>query len=52
MVASIIAHIRKRDSDWFALAVGQFSISEDVLRGYVSHGDDSVLLANLIHITR
>ena len=52
IVASIIANVRKRDSDWFVLAVDQLSVSEDVLRGYVSHGDDSVLLANLMHITR
>jgi len=52
IAASIIANVRERDSDWFALAVDQLSVSEDVLRGYVSHGDDSVLLANLMHITR
>ena len=51
IVASIIASVSKRDSDWFALAMDQLGVSEAVLRDYVSHGD-SVLLANLIHITR
>jgi hypothetical protein len=31
--------------------MAELSISRDVLRGYLAHGD-SVLLANLIHITR
>jgi hypothetical protein len=51
IVASIIASVPKRDSDWFALAMDQLGVSEAVLRDYVSHGD-SVLLANLTHITR
>ena len=51
IVASIIASVRKRDSGWFALAMDQLGVSENVLRDYVSYGD-SVLLANLIHIAR
>jgi Family of unknown function (DUF6535) len=51
IVASIIASVPKRDSDWFALTMDQLGVSEAVLRNYVSHGD-SVLLANLIHIAR
>jgi hypothetical protein len=51
IVASIIASVSKRDSDWFALAMDQLGVSEPVLRAYVSHGD-SVFLANLIHIAR
>ena len=51
MVASIIASVRKRDSSWFTLTMDQLGVSENVLRGYISNGD-SVLLANLIHISR
>ena len=51
LVAGIIAHVEKRDDRWIALAAEHLGKSEAVLRGYVAHGD-SVLLANLIHITR
>jgi hypothetical protein len=50
VVASIISNAERNDR-WFALAMDQLGISRDVLRGYLAHGD-SVLLANLIHITR
>jgi Family of unknown function (DUF6535) len=51
MVAGIIATVLERDYRWKALVMDQLGISEDVLREYLAHGD-SVLLANLIHITR
>ena len=51
IVAGIIASVRERDDHWFALAKDQLGISEVMLRRYLAHGD-SVLLANLIHITR
>jgi hypothetical protein len=50
VVASIISNSERNDR-WFALVVDELGISRDVLRGYLAHGD-SVLLANLIHITR
>ena len=50
VVTSIISNAERNDR-WFALTVDEFGISRDVLRGYLAHGD-SVLLANLIHITR
>jgi hypothetical protein len=50
IVAGVIANVRERDNDWLALAKDQLHISGDVLQDYVAHGD-SVLLANLIHIT-
>ena len=40
-----------RNDRWFTLALYELGISEGVLRDYLAHGD-SVLLANLIHITR
>ena len=50
IVAGVIANVRERDNHWLALAKEQLHISGHVLQDYVSHGD-SVLLANLIHIT-
>jgi hypothetical protein len=51
IIASIIAINDERDERWFALAMDELGIPEDVLRRYLDHGN-SVLLANLIHITR
>ncbi|KAI0247017.1 hypothetical protein BJV78DRAFT_1285896 [Lactifluus subvellereus] len=52
IVAGIIASMpEERDYRWKALVMGQLYVSEDVLRDYLAHGD-SVLLGNLIHITR
>ncbi len=51
IVAGIVAGVRERDSRWFTLASGQLGVPDRVLRAYLAHGD-SVLLANLIHITR
>ena len=51
IIASIISINDERDERWFALAIDELGIPEDVLRRYLDHGD-SVLLANLIHITR
>jgi hypothetical protein len=50
IVAGVIANVQERDDRWSALAKDQLRISRDVLQDYVAHGD-SVLLANLIHIT-
>jgi Family of unknown function (DUF6535) len=51
IIASIISINDDRDERWFTLAMDELGIPEDVLRRYLEHGD-SVLLANLIHITR
>ena len=51
IIASIISINDERDERWFALAIDELGIPEDVLRRYLDHGD-SVPLANLIHITR
>jgi hypothetical protein len=50
IVAGVIANVRERDDRWSALAKNQLRISKDVLQDYAADGD-SVLLANLIHIT-
>jgi hypothetical protein len=50
IVAGVIANVRERDDRWSALTKDQLCISGDDLQHYVAHGD-SVLLANLIHIT-
>ena len=51
LVAGVIACAQERDDRWSALAIDQLCISGDHLRHYIAHGD-SVLLANLNHITR
>jgi hypothetical protein len=50
IIAGIISNA-ERDDRWFTLALDEWGISEGVIRDYLAHGD-SVLLANLIHITR
>jgi hypothetical protein len=50
IIASIISDADRNDR-WSMLAMDELAISRDVLRNYLAHGD-SVLLANLIHITR
>ncbi|KAH9972286.1 hypothetical protein BGW80DRAFT_1459904 [Lactifluus volemus] len=49
IVAGIISKVQSDDSRWVALATDQLGPS---LPRYLEHGNDSVLLANLIHITR
>ena len=51
IIARIISINDERDKRWKTLAMDELEISEDVLRRYLSSGD-SVLLANLVHITR
>ena len=52
IVAGIIANVRERDDRWATLAMGQLGVLKGVFRGYLTYSGDSVLLANLIHITR
>jgi hypothetical protein len=51
-VANIFLFVRERDDRWFGLAKDQFGMPEDVLRDNIAHGDNSVLLAILIHVAR
>ena len=51
IIACIIASVRERDDRWIALAMDHLGVPEGVLQDYLAHGD-SVLLANLIHLTR
>ncbi|KAF8494153.1 hypothetical protein F5888DRAFT_1805741 [Russula emetica] len=53
IIARIIARVEKRDRDdtWMTLARSHLGVTEEILRGYLKHGD-SVLLANLIKTTR
>ncbi|KAI0279535.1 hypothetical protein BGY98DRAFT_933190 [Russula aff. rugulosa BPL654] len=50
IIAAIISNAERNDR-WNMLAIDELGISRNVLQGYLAHGD-SVLLANLIHITR
>ncbi|KAI0265792.1 hypothetical protein BC834DRAFT_935939 [Gloeopeniophorella convolvens] len=51
IAASVIAIVQERDKQWLDLVRKQLGLQEDVLQGYMAHGD-SILLANLIHVTR
>jgi len=51
IVAHIVAAVWERNDRWMALAMDHLGISERLLHEYLGHGD-SVLLANLIHLTR
>jgi hypothetical protein len=50
-MGGVIATVSEKDDHWKALAKDQLDVSEEVFRDYLANGD-SVLLANLIHITR
>ena len=50
--ARILLSLRERDDRWITLAARAFGLSEQDLRENVALGDDSVLLAILIHVTR
>lgn len=49
IVVQIIADVQRDSEDWIALATDQLGCN---LTHYLQHGDNSVLLANLIRITR
>ena len=51
IIASIISTNNEHDRRWDAFVMDELEISEDLLRRYLRHGN-SLLLANLIHITR
>ena len=50
IIADIVTNIPQHDERWFSLTMHHLGISEHALRGYLDHGD-SILLANLIHLT-
>ena len=52
IVAGIISNVQENNDRWIALSADQLGQSEDVIRGYLEHSSDNVLLANLTHITR
>ena len=52
LIARIVAGVEKRDETWEALARSQLGVTGEVFRRYLEHGEDSVLLANLIKTTR
>jgi hypothetical protein len=51
IIARIISINEERNKRWSTLVMDELGISEDTLRHYLAHGD-SILLVNLIHITR
>ena len=52
IIAIIIADVQGSNDRWIALAADQLEKSENVIRGYLAHGSENILLANLLHITR
>jgi Family of unknown function (DUF6535) len=52
IVADIIANVEERDGLWIELAADQLGKSENDIRSYLAQGNDSVLLANWIHMAR
>ena len=52
IVASILTSVRERDGRWVALAKDQFGLSDRFLWDNIAFGDNSVLLAILIHMAR
>ena len=52
IVAGILLAVSERDDRWTPLAKDQFGLPENVLRDNIAHGDNSVLLVILIHLTR
>jgi hypothetical protein len=51
-VARILLSVQERDDNWVRLASRVFGLSGQDLRENLALGDDSVLLAILIHVTR
>ena len=51
-MARILVSVRERDDRWIRLAARVFGLAEQDLRENVALGDDSVLLAILIHVIR
>ena len=51
-MARILASVRERDDKWIVLAARVFGLPEQDLRDNIALGDDSVLLAILIHVAR
>ena len=52
IVAVIIADVQGSNDRWIALATDQLGKSANDIRGYLAHGKDNILLANLIYIIR
>ena len=51
-VSKMLPYIKERDDRWTASAHDIYGLPEHILRGYISHGDDSVLLAIFNHAAR
>ena len=52
LFAKVLATVRERNDRWVELAVRVYGLPENDLRDYITHGDDSVSLAVLIHLAR
>lgn len=52
IVADVVVGTRERDEHWISLTKAEYDVPDHVLRDNINHGDDNVLLALLIHLTR
>ena len=52
IVSKVLATVRERDDCWVQLAARAYDLPERDITDIVTHGDDSVSLAILIHLTR
>ena len=50
--AKMLPYVRERNDRWIAFTQDVFGLPEDILRGHIAHGDDSVMLAILICAAR
>jgi len=50
-VACIISRVRGHNDRWIALVKDEFGIPDRILRDHITHEDDGLFLAILIHIT-
>jgi Family of unknown function (DUF6535) len=51
-IARILGSVRERDDSWITIAARVFGLPERDIRDNIALGDDSVLLAIFIHVTR
>jgi hypothetical protein len=52
LVAGILQSMQRRDDRWIVLARDQLGLPEQVLRDHIARGDNSVLLAIFLHMSR
>jgi hypothetical protein len=52
IIAGISSNVQESDDRWIALAAGQLGKSEDVIRKYLGHSHDNLLLSRPTSLAR